>query len=233
MTDLPSDPALLRQTVMALSSRLAALSEECSTLATERDAAIAQRDAATQEKDKLLVILPQYKRAIFGPRSETLSLFVHTVCAAANNDMIEGRLPDGTEGRGKRPAWHNREKLPDHLPRIDVVIDIESRIWPYGRERLHKIGATVKEASHSNAVPSQALRASAVRLLGMPPGCGTGTRGSPGDPRWNDDRSLAGPHRGDEIGTNGRCIASYRCLPPKASRSTGKRWPRELARVAW
>ena|ERR1700722_18350663 len=74
MSDLPSDPALLRQTVMALSSRLAALSEECSTLATERDAAIAQRDAAIQENDKLLMILSQYKRTIFGPRSETLDI---------------------------------------------------------------------------------------------------------------------------------------------------------------
>src|ERR1700758_5639170 len=71
MSDLPSDPALLRQTVMALSLRLAALSEECSTLATERDAAIAQRDAAIQENDKLLMILSQYKRTIFGPRSDT------------------------------------------------------------------------------------------------------------------------------------------------------------------
>lgn len=49
MSDLPSDPALLRQTVMAPSSRLAALSVECSTLSAERDAAIAQRDAAVQE----------------------------------------------------------------------------------------------------------------------------------------------------------------------------------------
>lgn len=100
MSDLPSDPAQLRQTVMALSSRLAALSAECSTLSAERDAAIAQRDAAIQENDKLLVILSQYKRAIFGPRSETqtpgqLSLFVQAVRAAANDDMIEGRLPDG------------------------------------------------------------------------------------------------------------------------------------------
>ena len=87
MSDLPSDPALLRQTVMALSSRLAALSEECSTLATERYAAIAQRDAAIQENDKLLMILSQYKRTIFSPRSETLdigqlSLFTITAQAA-------------------------------------------------------------------------------------------------------------------------------------------------------
>lgn len=87
MSDLPSDPALLRQTVIALSSRLAALSAECSSLSAERDAAIAQRDAAIQENDKLLMILSQYKRTIFGPRSETLdlgqlSLFTITAQAA-------------------------------------------------------------------------------------------------------------------------------------------------------
>ena len=107
MSDLPSDPALLRQAVMALSSRLAALSAECSMLSAERDAAIVQRDAAVQENDKLLMILSQYKRAIFGPRSETLdpgqlSLFTITAEAAraANDDVTGGRLPDGAEGRG-------------------------------------------------------------------------------------------------------------------------------------
>jgi transposase len=112
MSDLPSDPALLRQTAMALSSRLAALSAKCSTLSAERDAAIAQRDAAVQENDKLLMILSQYKRTIFGPRSETLdpgqlSLFTITTQAAraaANDDVTGGRLPDGAEGRGKRPG---------------------------------------------------------------------------------------------------------------------------------
>ncbi len=104
---------------MALSSRLAALSEECSTLATERDAAIAHRDAVIQENDKLLMILSQYKRAIFGARSETLdigqlSLFTisaQAARAAANDDVIGGRLPDGAEGRGKRPARRNRGSL--------------------------------------------------------------------------------------------------------------------------
>ncbi|MGF6425617.1 IS66 family transposase zinc-finger binding domain-containing protein [Bradyrhizobium elkanii] len=154
MSDLHSDPALLRQTVMALSSRLAALSEECSTLATERDAAIAQRDAAILENDKLLMILSQSKRTIFGPRSETLdigqlSFFAITAQAAraaANDDVTGGRLPDGAQGRGKRPARRNRGKLPEHLPRIDVVIDIESHICPCCGEQLHKIGETVKEA---------------------------------------------------------------------------------------
>lgn len=84
-------------------------------LSAERDAAIVQRDAAVQENDKLLMILSQYKRTIFGPRSETLdpgqlSLFTITAEAAraANDDVTGGRLPDGAEGRGKRPARRSR-----------------------------------------------------------------------------------------------------------------------------
>ncbi|MGY3582826.1 transposase [Bradyrhizobium sp. USDA 4341] len=46
----------------------------------------------------------------------------------------------------KRPARRNRGKLPEHLPRIDVVIDIESHSCPCCGEQLHKIGETAKEA---------------------------------------------------------------------------------------
>ncbi|MHC1950860.1 transposase, partial [Bradyrhizobium sp. UFLA06-06] len=152
------------------------MSAECSTLAAERDAAIAQRDAAIQENDKLLVMLSQYKRTIFGPRSETLdpgqlSLFTITAQAAgpaANDDVAGGRLPDGAEGRGKRLARRNRGKLPEHLPRIDVVIDIESHICPCCGERLHKIGETVKEAF--DVVPMQYR----VKRIVRPRGCRQG-----------------------------------------------------------
>ncbi|WP_249164006.1 IS66 family transposase [Bradyrhizobium liaoningense] len=107
------------------------------------------------------MILSQFKRTIFGPRSETLDrgqlpLFTITAQAAraaANADVTGGRLPDGAEGRGKRPARRNRGKLPEHLPRIDVVIDVESHICPCCGERLHKIGETVKEAF--DVVPMQ------------------------------------------------------------------------------
>jgi transposase len=170
MSDLPSDSTLLRQTVITLSSRLAALSAEYSTLSAERDAAIAQRDAAVQENDKLLTILSQYKRTIFGPRSETLdpgqlSLFTITAQvarAAANDDVTGGGLPDGAEGRGKRPARRNRGKLPEHLPRIDVVIDIESHICPCCGERLHKIGRPSRKPSTSSRC-STGLSALCVR----------------------------------------------------------------------
>lgn len=58
-------------------------------------------------------------------------------------------------------------KLPEHLPRIDVVIDIESHICPCCGERLHKIGETVKEAF--DVVPMQ-YRSSALCVRGMAAG---------------------------------------------------------------
>lgn len=185
MIDLPSDPELLLHTVMTLSSRLAALSVECSTLSVERDAAIAQRDAAIQETDKLLVILSQYKRAIFGPRSETLdpgqlSLFTkaaEVTPAAANDDAPVSRRPDGAEGRGKRPARRNRGRLPEHLPRIDVVIDIDSQVCPCCGDRLHKIGETIKEAF--DVVPIQYRVKRTVRPRYACRGCRQGVLQAP------------------------------------------------------
>lgn len=54
-----------------------------------------------------------------------------------------------------------------NLPRIDVVIDIESHICPCCGERLHKIGETVKEAF--DVVPMQ-HRSSALCVRGMAAG---------------------------------------------------------------
>jgi transposase len=126
------------------------LSAECSALATARDVAIAQRDAAVQENDKLQLILSQYKRTIFGPRSERvdpgqLSLFSTAAKAAppaANDDTPED---ERAAGRGRKSARRNRGNLPEHLPRIDVLIDVENHTCLCCGEQLHKIGESVKE----------------------------------------------------------------------------------------
>jgi transposase len=68
--DLPSDPLLLKQKLIETMSIVEKVSTEKVALAGERNVAIAQRDAALQETEKLLLILSQYKRALFGRRSE-------------------------------------------------------------------------------------------------------------------------------------------------------------------
>jgi transposase len=65
--DLPSDPLLLKQKLIETTSIIAKVSAEKVALADERNVAIAQRDSALQENEKLLLILSQYKRALFGP----------------------------------------------------------------------------------------------------------------------------------------------------------------------
>ena len=47
-----------------------ALSAEKIALAGERDVALAQREATLQENEKLLLLLSQFKRMLFGRRSE-------------------------------------------------------------------------------------------------------------------------------------------------------------------
>ena len=44
--------------------------QEKTALAGERDVALAQRDATLQENEKLLLLLSQFKRMLFGRRSE-------------------------------------------------------------------------------------------------------------------------------------------------------------------
>jgi transposase len=93
--DLPSDPLLLKQKLVETASIIAKVSAEKTALADERNVAIAQRDAALQENEKLLLILSQYKRALFGRRSEKidadqlqflLSGNEHSIVAGAANE---------------------------------------------------------------------------------------------------------------------------------------------------
>src|SRR5580698_3390979 len=158
--DLPSDPLLLKQKLIETMSIIEKVSAEKLALADERNVAIAQRDAALQENEKLLLILSQYKRALFGRRSEKVDAdqlqFLLSgnepsiVADAANeNAAADGTGKDTKAGAPDKPARprpnRNRGMLPVHLPRVDVVIDVESKICPCCGGSLHKIGETVKE----------------------------------------------------------------------------------------
>jgi transposase len=151
----PSDPALLKKKLFEASTTIEAMSARVSALADERDAAVAQRDAARQENEKLLLILSQYKRALFGRRSER-----------QDNDQLQLLLSGGDQGDirvanenepdatgkatastsfARRQPRRNRGRLPLHLPRFDVVIDLENKTYPCCGGGLHKIGETIKE----------------------------------------------------------------------------------------
>jgi transposase len=152
--DLPSDPALLKKRLSEAATTIEAMSAKVSALADERDAAVAQRDAALQENEKLLLILSQYKRALFGRRSEQqdadqlqllLSGSDQGDIRVANENEPAAIKAAASTGSARRQPRRNRGRLPLHLPRFDVVIDVESKTCPCCGGGLHKIGETVKE----------------------------------------------------------------------------------------
>ncbi|WP_408094388.1 IS66 family transposase [Rhodoplanes sp. SY1] len=133
---------------------MATLSTNLSTALHERDLAVAQRDAALAEHEKLLLILSQYRRALFGRRSERqdqgqLELMLAATAAAPvaaneNTPATSDKAAAGTASAQRQPR-RNRGRLPLELPRIEVVIDIEDKTCPCCGGTLHKIGESVKE----------------------------------------------------------------------------------------
>ena len=69
--------------------------------------------------------------------------------AANENAAADGTGNDTKAGAPDKPARprpnRNRGMLPVHLPRVHVVIDVESKICPCCGGSLHKIGETIKE----------------------------------------------------------------------------------------
>src|SRR3974390_503432 len=113
--DVPSDPLLRKKNLIETRSIVEKVSTEKVALAGERNVAVAQRDAALQENEKLLLILSQYKRALFGRRSEKidadqLQLLLSgneasIVADAANeNAAADGAGNDTKAGAPDKPA---------------------------------------------------------------------------------------------------------------------------------
>jgi transposase len=86
--DLPSDPQLLKQKLVETTSIMEKVSAEKIALADERNVALAQRDAALQENEKLLLILSQYKHALFGRRSEKMDADQLQLLLSGNEQSI-------------------------------------------------------------------------------------------------------------------------------------------------
>jgi transposase len=124
--DLPSDPALLHQLVRDMA------------------AILETRDG---EIDRLQQIIRQLQRAQFGRRSERLD---PDQLALALEDL-EGDIARVHESRsGDRiaipaGAVRRRQRLPDHLARNHLVLDLEGDGCPGCGGRLHAIGESVSE----------------------------------------------------------------------------------------
>src|SRR5215207_521231 len=166
LDDLPRDPDRLLLMLQQMAevtagerSRTTALEIERDTILAERDAARTERDlirekhdAAQAEIEKLRLLIRQLQRGQFGRRSERLDPDqlrlgledLEQAAAAAEAAQEEVAARNGTP-RPPRVRRRNLGALPAHLPRVEVLVDVEDKSCPCCGGSLHAIGEDREE----------------------------------------------------------------------------------------
>jgi transposase len=174
LDDLPRDPDQLlpmlqqmAEVITRQNASLVSLQAKCDTVVTERDTLRAEHDAAQAEIDKLRLLIRQLQRGRFGRRSEKLDPdqlqlgledLEQTVAAAeAAREEVAARSSTPRTPRSRR---RNLGALPAHLPRVEVLVDIQDKSCPCCGGALHAIGEDTSEML--DIVPAQ-LRVKVVR----------------------------------------------------------------------
>ena len=115
--------------------------------------------AERYESKRLRQIIKELQRHRFGRRAETLPeeqmlLGLEDVeqVAASGEASQDERAPEGRTARARKRRG-NRGALPAHLPRIEVVVDIDDKTCPCCKGELHRIGEDKSE--RLDMVPAQ------------------------------------------------------------------------------
>jgi transposase len=166
LDDLLRDPDRLLQhlrrvteVVAQQNASLASLQAEHNAVLAERDAVRAERDLISEEREaaqaeieKLRLLIRQLQRGQFGRRSEKLDPDqlqlglddLEQTVAAAEAAQEEMAARNSTP-RTPRVRRRNLGALPAHLPRIEVLIDVEDKTCPCCGGSLHAIGEDTSE----------------------------------------------------------------------------------------
>jgi transposase len=111
------------------------------------------------ENQRLRQIIKELQRHRFGRRAETLpedqlllGLEEAEQIEAAGEEAKERSAPEEQKPRTAKRRT-NRGALPAHLPRVEMIVDIEDRACPCCRSSLHRIGEDVSE--RLDIVPAQ------------------------------------------------------------------------------
>jgi transposase len=111
------------------------------------------------ESERLRQIIKEMQRHRFGRRAETLPedqmlLGLEDVeqTAASDAAAADQSAPAERAARAEKRRT-NRGSLPAHLPRVEIVVDIDSRTCPCCRGELHRIGEDKSE--RLDIVPAQ------------------------------------------------------------------------------
>src|SRR5687767_11257653 len=155
------------EVVTAQRFRIASLEDEHATALAERDAVCAERDAAQVEIEKLRLLIRKLQRGQFGRHSERLDpdqlqlgLEDLEQTAAAAEAAQEAAAGNSSAPRTPRVRRRNLGALPAHLPRIEVLVDVEDKSCPCCGGTLHAIGEDTSEML--DIIPAQ-LRVKVIR----------------------------------------------------------------------
>src|SRR5690349_22999045 len=164
---LGSDPLLSR--LRELTDVVAQQNATIAALRIERDTVRSEHQAVQAEIEKLRLLIRQLQRNRFGRRSERLDPDqlqlgledLEQTVAAAEAAQEEAAARSGTP-RPPRVRRRNLGALPAHLPRVEVLVDVEDKSCPCCGGAMHVIGEDTSEML--DVVPAQ-LR---VRVVGLP-----------------------------------------------------------------
>src|SRR3954454_18264834 len=165
--DLPRDHEWLPLQLQHMTDVVAAERSRSAALEVERDTVLAERDAAQAEIEKLRLLIRRLQRGQFGRRSERLDadqlqlgLEDLEQTAAAAEAAQEAASKSSDTPRPSRSRRRNLGALPAHLPRVEVLVDLEDKTCPCCGGALHAIGEDTSEML--DIVPAQ-LRVKVIR----------------------------------------------------------------------
>jgi transposase len=167
LDDLPRDPDRLLHHLQQMTEVVARQNVSLVSLQAKYDTVLAERDAAQSEIEKLRLLIRQLQRRQFGRRSEKLDPDqlqlgledLEQTAAAAEAAQEEVAARSNTP-RPPRVRQRNLGALPAHLPRVEVLVDVEDKSCPCCGGALHAIGEDTSEML--DIVPAQ-LRVKVIR----------------------------------------------------------------------
>jgi len=195
---LPDDPAILQQMLRDM----AATAEQRHTIL---QVAVQEREA---ENDKLRMLIQCLLRHQFGRRSEQLDFDqLQLGLEDLEQTIAEGETAqDAAAGRQRRAARprRNHGALPAHLPRHEVVIDVEDKTCPCCTSALHLIGEDSSEQRNRPVRLAIAFGRGAWAVWERPMAADR-RRGLRGIRRWSRARGA------DRL--QDRCRSAWRSMP--------------------
>ena len=152
LDELPQDPEQLQQQLQELAQVVAQQNATIVSLQTKCDAALVERDAAQAEIEKLKLLIRQLQRGQFGRRSERLDpdqlqlgLEELEQTMAAVEAVQEAAAAKGGAPRAPRARRRNLGALPVHLPRVEVLLDVEDNSCASSGGAQHALGENHEE----------------------------------------------------------------------------------------